>query len=173
MGYIYLAWADKTKTRDRHIKVGRTRGIPSERYAYADRTTVVLAAPVSWQHLNDAEMLLKNYFSTRLSNTKISPERWVAPSNIDLSESTRLFRSFCYKHRLQCNRVRQKSNSHILQHQIKRVVSARVPAVLAQDVARICNGRSYDGYKENISYVITQALIEYRNKHRAEYPKIS
>lgn len=48
----------------------------------------------------------------------------------------------------------------------KSVVSARVPADLAEDVRRICHGRSYDGHKESISSVITDALAAYRKKHR-------
>ena len=48
----------------------------------------------------------------------------------------------------------------------KSVVSARVPKDLAEDVRRICLGRSFDGHKENISSVITDALAAYRKKHR-------
>lgn len=48
----------------------------------------------------------------------------------------------------------------------KCVVSARVLTNLAEDVRRICHGRSFDGHKESLSSVITDALVEYRSKHR-------
>jgi len=171
MSYIYLAWADKTGATGRHIKVGRTTRWPSERYSRADRTTVVTAARVNDKYLNEAEMALKNYFATHLSNMKISPERWVAKTNTDWSESVRLFRSFCSKHRLKCERVPQKPYLEIQKYQDKTVVSARVPYVLAEDVKRICHGRSYDGHKESLSSIITDALMAYRKKHREEYPR--
>lgn len=174
MSYIYLAWADKTTKEAPQIKIGRTTGAPAERYTQAERTRVLFAARVNGKYLKEAEMALKNYFSTRLSTKKTSPERWIADSNIDLSESVRLFKSFCSAHKLQCNKVEPKPYDNSLKYkQRTSVVSARVPYVLAEDVKRICYGRSFAGHKESLSSIINQALIEYRNKHRAEYPKIS